>query len=1004
MKPLRLSPLPPLLLVLAASQPPAGAATLSGLGIGQGPASLAGLADASEYEAAPPPPPAPSPRADAASDIVAISRPADAAAAVQPVTPDPSGPSRAESEAAARRERAAERARQARAADRAERLRALRLRQARDAREARQDQSRIEANRREEAALLRQEQEDQTPAASSPVPAPTTGTAPPPVLDKSSAKTPPARTAAVSPWEYGLKLDWRDKYFFRGLEVPERTSLDSSHSGFLTTTGSATYRQGRHAVKGSISLLSSLDDYLPNGDIDLGNDSDQIPPSREGDENFGLPKRDRYNEWTFSLAYANSISEHFNIALGLNYYRFSDGRFWQQNYQKPINDTTEASLTLAFPDLLKATAGSTTLNALPTLQWVHDFDSFSGDYVVAGLSATVSNPSWRGVTLNPFARVSYDFDYNGTNDGWNNVEAGLSINQPVPRLKNGFITVTAGYNHDLGAYGGATDRIGRPVDRTDDGWWFGAAYSTTFGIGSAIAPDPVLEATGKGLGKFTQTTGPSRRWSLGGGIGQRSISSSFSPGAGLPAIGDLRSYNRQQWNETTETFDTVPLVRALPAATGATTFATQGSRTTYEDGTVRGAWTGGNDVDQPADGTSDFTIASGGQVLGTNTPPDPGADVQRWSGDRRILFKSRTYEAAPDRFERYDISTRDSDEFMVPYITASYDFYQNGPFALSFGASYTIGSAALDTGTRLTSLATAYENELHHTFVYQMDERFSYDYTNSPNSTAGPGWLVMDANAYEANYGGGLGELDDLDPQRLLQTNTNEVARLAGFMRSGLDVNLHEIALPLQGRLELSNHAALTFSAGPTINIFNAELESEYLLRALDNRAAGVIASRDATYETYRVSWTVGEESGLAREGAPSGGQVPTVAAGAAGSVSPAPTSPADGGKGRPDTYFNLPGNSVAPASAVRSVRGAVITPSELSRGVARRLDQETEVSIGLAAQAGLRFDLDDQDKWYLDIWGKYSYVKDFTLNNGFSTADVDASAWSYGVGLGYRW
>ncbi len=103
----------------------------------------------------------------------------------------------------------------------------------------------------------------------------------------------------------------------------------------------------------------------------------------------------------------------------------------------------------------------------PGLAFYYDFDAFEGGWLEFSLSSSI--PVVEDViSIDPFAAISYDFEYNSSDNDFNNVQIGVEI--PIALSEN--ITLS-GYV----AYSWSLDAID---DFQDDEFWGGAAISFSF--------------------------------------------------------------------------------------------------------------------------------------------------------------------------------------------------------------------------------------------------------------------------------------------------------------------------------------------------------------------------------------------------------------------------------------------------------------------------------------------------------------------------------------------
>ena len=93
--------------------------------------------------------------------------------------------------------------------------------------------------------------------------------------------------------------------------------------------------------------------------------------------------------------------------------------------------------------------------------------------------------------------------------------------------------------------------------------------------------------------------------------------------------------------------------------------------------------------------------------------------------------------------------------------------------------------------------------------------------------------------------------------------------------------------------------------------------------------------------------------------------------------------SPSNGGKGEK--------NLAAPR----------LTGTSLGRELRR--DRDQNLTWGLTGQATITFDIDAQDRWFVEAWGRYQWLDDLSASNEFGSVEIDPSNFSVGMGLGYR-
>ncbi len=238
-----------------------------------------------------------------------------------------------------------------------------------------------------------------------------------------------------------------------------------------------------------------------------------------------------------------------------------------------------------------------------------------------------------------------------------------------------------------------------------------------------------------------------------------------------------------------------------------------------------------------------------------------------------------------------------------------------------------------------------------------------------------------------------------------MQTGTQglrtEKTKIATFVQSSVDVDLHSLTVPLEWTLDIGDRAHISLSAGPTINLFNADLSTTAWSRDLDNLAGGRSLFNNASFRTRQglnfgdfIESDTSSNSGLnpsqansaanqnqGQEGSRKlGSNAPAVPAGAKGSAAAA--AQRSGGKGGTARAPRLPGRDV---------------------GSRTWTDSQNRFEWGVSAQTTFRWDLDEADRWFIELWGRYDYVNPFTMSTPVSSVEVDASSWGVGAGIGFR-
>lgn len=659
-------------------------------------------------------------------------------------------------------------------------------------------------------------------------------------------------------------------------------------------------------------------------------------------EDFAIGKRQRYKEYDFHLNYTYPlIRNQLYGTVGLSHYEFNTPGFWFVDGRE-IDHATEFSLGLTYTGL------SPWLT--PSLTYYRDVNGFLGNYWEAKIRSSIPvlnpNPSVQGeageLVFSPSLALSYDDKYNGDNRGWNSLEGGVNVRYQLSR--NAFVEGTVNYVQDLG------DSNRNGTRRTDSGFWAGLALGFNLDpLGQNFDP-ALVEAAGKGK-TLVPTENPWRRWSISGGARYQEISADFSSPR-VPFYNVLGLFGHRK-------------------GSGALGLAKDGQIIHYKDGTV---YANPFDPVLPSsygDGTADFQYSRSSQIKG-----------QYSNLDRHVLFHSDRYGYSQSRSDS-DFTASDEDGSLAPYIHFSYDLTKIGDRGhLNLGVGYAYSKSEMESGTGLVSVVSGYETAEDHTFMYQLDEIYSN--ANLPTGTApNGGYVIYDGDRYSNVYGLG----GNYNPEHLVNSSQNEMARIAIFSNSQLQVSSHEFSLPIEFTLDLSDRVHLVVGGGPTLTLFNSKLETSLYAQQLTNVA---LESRTLKRQnSYSVQ-------GLFDDPAvdPAGG---------GGGDKPAPVLPA-GSRG--ENSNSLAGGRAARATAGGGGKGETQGAPRLpGRNVAtwRSKRSQQDWQWGAFAQLGMTVDLDAQDRWFAEFFARYQWVQDFEVSNDFNSARIDASSWALGLGLGVR-
>jgi hypothetical protein len=788
-----------------------------------------------------------------------------------------------------------------------------------------------------------------------------------PVYSGKSGKEPVALAPETSLINFGATAGYYSHYLFRGLDVGYRTGIDSANdSDFFGASTSLSI--GNFGL--GFWYMHSLDSYVPGGagfDGSFGRISG--PRSNRiyaNDLDFRTPARERYQEYDIFTSYTFQVTPDLAITPGMNFYFFSDGRFWA-NGKDHVDSTVEAAVSLTYTGIK---------GLVQNLNYYYDFDAFKGGYLEYRLSTTpikLYENNFMAVGIVPSVGVSYDFKYNGSNSGWNNIEPGIDI--PIQLADGLTLNLGARYALDLGD--SSVGASGRAVDRTDDRLYFSAALQFNWG---GTGSGGILDGQGvKGgladVATFVEPPGP---WSITAGVSTRSIDADFDVRAAAPY--NISSLFRRQ------------------RGGGDIHLASNSRDAHYLDGSVYSA--SGTAV-VFNDGTSTFSYNSQSQLS------DAGVDYARQiSYSAQRFHYSQTHEGS-------GFSSSDDDQPIQPYLNFSREIKSWDRLTLGFGLGYSFGRSSFDSGAGLVGLQTLRERQDNHLFTYAVDEFFSssaitpgnYNEINSNPNDPRVGWVVFDGNQYTNTYDTFVDDpifavgavFPDNSPQHNKQSIEREVARVAIFRGSKLDVDSHVISAPVDISFALTNKIAAKLSFGPTLNIFNVDMQTDTYYQLLNPqggvRRKGNLSPRlqEAPYllivDNTGIPPDLSSRSSIRSSGSDRAGNPKSFVSNGSSTVSSAGASQqagiAGGGKGSADGRSRgLPGKTLA--------------------HIVNRYNGQ-ELEWGVFGQLGIQADLDNQKRWFMEAFVRYDYVPEFTVSDGASSVSIDASSWGAGVGVGFR-
>lgn len=782
---------------------------------------------------------------------------------------------------------------------------------------------------------------------------------------------------------FGMTAGYYSHYMFRGLDVGYRTGIDSANSSaFAGASTSLTI--GNFAL--GAWYMNSLDSYVPGGagiDGSFGHLSKTAGGlSYKNPLDFRTPARVRYQEYDLFANYTFKLTKDLFFTPGMNFYFFNDGRFWQNTPGKPINSTVEAAASLTYTGIP---------HLVQNLSYFHDFEAFKGGYLEYKL-ATKPLTLYKGhngfaIGLVPSVTVGYDFRYNGPNNGWNHIEPGLDI--PIA-ISDG-LTLNLGVRDsmDLGSH--YSDSKGKRQDRTDDRFYFLASLNFAFPNGSSAVAMTTSGKDGKSIAPDSSIgfveQGP---WRVSVGAGVRNISAAFNVGpAAAYNIGRL--YRRQKGG-------------------GDLGFASDTHDAHYLNGSVdpvSGFHYG--------DGTADMTFNSASQLSGV-----AGSGV-----NRQLTFSSQRY-AYSETLQRNAFTSTDDDQPVYPYLSLSREVAKVGKATLSMGLGYSYSRSSHDSGTRLVGLQTASQRADNHIFTYDVDEIFSDsklppgDYRPANGNNGSFGDVVYDANKYTSTYAfpddgttPGFyvsGTVPNAGPQHNVASTSQELARVATFRSSKLELDSHTLSVPLDLSVSLTKGITARLSFGPTMNVFNADMQTDTYYQQL-NPEGGVRTSGNLKRSTHTSPYiTVNDQTGIppnlsgtysySDSGVTQGGGGISSSnvnlAGKSGTAQAGSTNISNGNGGQSSSNVNAGGGKGSEGGQSRNLPGKTLAHYTNSFN-----GQHFE--WGVFGQISLEFDLDRNKHWFLETYARYDYVGKFGISDGATSTVIDASSFGAGIGLGYR-
>jgi hypothetical protein len=603
---------------------------------------------------------------------------------------------------------------------------------------------------------------------------------PAPVPAQPEAKTEVVATTAHSPWSAELGTAWYSAYqSFRGVNILDSVSSEKGTGGVYTTSLKLGYARPNDAFTAGFNYWQGMSRVTPKGA------ESQVPPNslKKDQENFDLPSRDRYSEYNFNLAYTRNFFDGKVVGtVGYNHFHFSNGNFYKSGEDgEKISYANELMLGVAYTALPYVQ---------PSFSWAHDFDGFKGDYLelrVDGAFDLYSRGDF-GIRLRPYAALSYDLKYNGTDDGFNAVELGLNI--PV-RLNNVFtLTFSGNYVFPL------DESQGQP--RASEGFWGGVKLTAEWG-----GPSPKAELPGYGKEiKMVAAEPGDLPWEVSVGAGWRQVNYDFD-------------------HRALAAFPTQNLYTPRPDQ-GDLGFASPGQLKLYANGFVDARNPAFNPAAAAAvPGTGKFGVSDPSQVFG-----NPGKNAQ-------VRFNSDDF-GYRDNGKSFAPNYSDQDSLVSPYLNIDRELFRRGAWSGRAGLLYAFTGSIGDSGYRLARLDSVFEQKDTYGFIYPLD--------NAAQLT-GSKKLVPNVIVDRATYFQSLRALGGVVkgiplPQTELTRTTREVERVGTFVRSNLDVTSHDLAVPLSARYDFGNRIHAEVTVSPGLTLASADLNTAVESREFENLSA----------------------------------------------------------------------------------------------------------------------------------------------------------------------
>jgi hypothetical protein len=758
----------------------------------------------------------------------------------------------------------------------------------------------------------------------------------------------PAALVTTIPDSYNVEFGWGwyNEYYFRGVNILRAVSSERENSGVFTSRAVLRYIRQDDTFTLGFNYWQALGRQQPKGgefNVPPNKRDPRINGAKVGSK-FSLPPKDRYAEYNLNMAYTRTlIPGQLTGTVGYNRYMFSNAEFYKTATGRAIGYADESLVKLTYTGLQK-------LGLTPSGTWAHDFDGFNGDFFELRIDGDYALPINLGRDLaarvRPYVSLSYDMDYNGADNGFNSVEVGADF--PIQIASNLTLSFSANYVKALEDSEGS--------GRAKTGFWGGVTLSAVWG-------GPINEtAVEKSAKKLVLAEDKPRPWEFSLAASYQTVDYGFSHGR-LPAQdpGDL--YARRSGGDRG--------------------FAAPGRTRAYDDGTVFGVPVV-NNIGAP--GVFVATITNPAQLQGT-----PGSNAY-------ARFSSSTYDYGTHSVLS-DPKADDQDANIAPTVQLDREIIRRDKWSLRAGLSYAFLSSSGDSGYRLDRLDSLVETRNRFGYDYALDN-VGIDLDALATGRAFPfnGLVIYDANAY-ANYLQTNGIVDsstaalirEQKPQSEIERTQGEVAKIGTFVRSSVDLESHELAIPISLRYDLGSRLHAEITVAPTLTLANADAKTELSIRALDDfdKAHTNVILRGNPPQAgirYLGGGVATGPGGVGGSGLPPGintlPQLPTPVQ-LPPPTTPAPAAPIGGaGKGATPQDVDYPGRTLANQRYSRNSLDAL---------------------FGVKTQASLIFDLNEEKTIFAELSGGYHWVQEMHVSTAFGESSMDLSGFHASIGLGFR-